>query len=503
MLFSSKSEYFDVVVIGCGPAGSVLSANLAKEGLSVLSLERHLFPRYHIGESLTGLVGDYIRELGLGDEMKRLGFPQKLGVQLIGRESRHEFFVPAESPTWHVRRAEFDEMLLNHAIKQGVTHRFGSVKKIFRDKTKIIGVGYKPYGSSTDLLNHVRCKIIADASGHSTILSKYRVAGRRSADSFRRKVVVFSQFRGALRDQGELANTTVIFQGESDQWAWFIPISDDVVSVGVVLATAVAEKHGDTVEELFKWGTENIHSDFTRRLQNATMTEPVRMITNFSYKVEPFAGDGWICVGDSHRFIDPILPLGVTIAISEAKAASHAIVKAVRSGDCTAPFAEYVEYSKLGQNAASDLISYYWHFLSMLSRQTRGKLRKDIIRLMDGDLFSSQEITALTAMRNSIDSLLPSDIPAGSVRDIARRVRFSYLEGIEAAYISAKSDQIKLWLFLSDVALDLEEALGDFEESLQADFGRQNLNIIRYTPDQKNPELDDDAKLIFDNRRSR
>ena len=42
----------DLAIIGAGPAGSVVAANLARRGHHVIVLERQKFPRFSIGESL-------------------------------------------------------------------------------------------------------------------------------------------------------------------------------------------------------------------------------------------------------------------------------------------------------------------------------------------------------------------------------------------------------------------------------------------------------------------
>ena len=53
---NSTHEYFDVAIVGCGPGGSSLATYLAQAGLSVIAIEKEAFPRYHIGESLTGMA---------------------------------------------------------------------------------------------------------------------------------------------------------------------------------------------------------------------------------------------------------------------------------------------------------------------------------------------------------------------------------------------------------------------------------------------------------------
>jgi flavin-dependent dehydrogenase len=47
-----ETAYFDVVVIGGGPAGSTAGTLLAKHGWKVLILEKEKFPRFKIGESM-------------------------------------------------------------------------------------------------------------------------------------------------------------------------------------------------------------------------------------------------------------------------------------------------------------------------------------------------------------------------------------------------------------------------------------------------------------------
>ena len=50
----------DVVIVGGGPAGSASAMFLAREGIKPVIVEAEKFPRYHIGESLTGGGGQVL-----------------------------------------------------------------------------------------------------------------------------------------------------------------------------------------------------------------------------------------------------------------------------------------------------------------------------------------------------------------------------------------------------------------------------------------------------------
>ena len=201
IVHAEPKESVDVVIVGCGPAGSVVAAELAQAGVSVLALERHRFPRYRVGESLTVSGGDLIRAYGLVEDMERLDFPEKSGVKVIGPSARSEFYVPVARPTWQVRRAEFDQLLLERAQQYGAEVRWGSVKRLVQEDDKVVGVAYRPYGHETDLLTEVRAKIVVDASGHSALFSKHHIAGMRSVEQFGNQIATFTQFAHAQRDR--------------------------------------------------------------------------------------------------------------------------------------------------------------------------------------------------------------------------------------------------------------------------------------------------------------
>lgn len=412
---SPSRNSYDVVIVGAGPGGSTLGMRLARVGLSVLTIERHAFPRFRIGESLTAVAGDQLRDLGLGEEMERRRFPNKTGVMVVGREAKSEFFVQVLSPTWQVRRAEFDQMLLHHAIAEGVEHRFGTVRDIEREHGRPVAVTYEPEGYNHGHAKPVRveCRFLVDASGHSAVLSRLGVAGPRKIDIFDRQVAVFSHFMNVERDPGAMFDNTFIFYGERFHWAWFIPLSHDAVSIGVVVPSDQYKQYGGA-EELLAWGLDALNPDLTRRVQRAVKVEPVRFIANYSYRVEPFAGERWLCIGDAHRFTDPIFSFGVAMSMTEGAKAATLIRDALeRDGDWREAAAEYTAYSNRAQDAIYDTIRYFWAYPAFFGLQARGDARRDIMRLLAGDCWGDEPVPALEMFRESLAKVpMPSFVEA-------------------------------------------------------------------------------------------
>lgn len=364
----------DVVIIGGGPAGSATAMFLLREGIKPLIIEAENFPRYHIGESMTGAAGQVMRDLGFEAELYRRKHPTKLGVKVYGQSKRGSWWVPVTArdkdwnlvptDTWQVRRSEFDRMMLDAAIERGARLLPGKATKPLRsDDGAVVGVEVRPKDGGT---LHVGSQVLLDCSGQATWLANLGVAGPKFLGAYDKQIAIFSQVANAIRDDGRTREThpdnTVILYAKKHHWAWFIPLDSEVVSVGVVSPSAYFLDKKENQRDYLIRELRELHPELSRRLPDIKLVEDVHVIPNYSYQVKKFTGKGFICIGDAHRFVDPIFSFGLTVAMREAQLAAP-VVRAYLEGqdrDKPNPFATHQLMCEKGIDILEDSLDCFW-----------------------------------------------------------------------------------------------------------------------------------------------
>ena len=329
----------DVVVIGGGPAGSTCSTLIAQQGYSVRLFEREHFPRFHIGESLIPETYWVLKRLNMLDKMKNSHFVQKVSVQFVsqhGRISEPFYFTdhrPGErSETWQVLRSEFDLMMLNNAREHGVqVHEGVRVREVLFEGDRACGVRVQYEDGREET---VTAKVVVDASGQSAMLgNKFNLLVK---DPELKKGAVWTYWKGALRDPGRDGGATLVIQTKHKKgWFWYIPLHDDVMSVGIVRAFDELFAGNRSHEEIYKEEVEGC-PEIVRRLSSATQCDKYYATKDYSYKAKQCAGNGWVLVGDAHGFLDPLYSSGVLLALKSGQMAADAVAEGLAQNDVSA-----------------------------------------------------------------------------------------------------------------------------------------------------------------------
>jgi flavin-dependent dehydrogenase len=325
-----------VVVVGGGPAGATVGTLIAQQGYNVELFERETYPRYHIGESLIPETYWVLKRIGMLEKMKASHFVKKHSVQFVSHTGRHSapFYFHDNKPhecsqTWQIKRSEFDIMMLDNARENGVcVHEGTRVLEILFEGERAVGVVYE---GDDGRPQEMRADVVVDASGQSSMLiNRLKL---RVKDPELNKGAIWTYFKGAYRDEGKNEGATIVLSlPERAGWFWYIPMQDDIVSVGVVADFDYlfkGRKDNDTTyaEEMARC------PGVVERVAHAEQMGPVKATKDYTYKASRAAGDGWVLVGDAFGFLDPLYSSGVLLALKSGELAADAIVEGLQNGD--------------------------------------------------------------------------------------------------------------------------------------------------------------------------
>ena len=359
---------YDAIVIGAGPSGSTAAAVLASKGRRVLAIEREKFPRYHVGESLIPYTYFPLERIGMIERMKKSHFPSKYSVQFVGRSGNlsqpfyfFEHLKHEAACTWQVLRSEFDQMLMDNAREKGAeVLEETKVTETIDENGTVSGVCAKAKDGST---LEFRAPITIDASGRDS-LSMLRNNWRVRDDQLK-KISIWTYYKGALRDPGRDEGATTIASIPERGWFWYIPLPDDMVSVGVVAESDYLYRDTRDLEEIFlREVTKNRWIE--KHLAIGRRTEPLRVTGEFSYRSRYTAADGLVLTGDAFGFLDPVFSSGLFFALRGGELVADAVDAALSAGDYSAGrFNDYANEMCNGMEAMRRLVyAFYDHGFS-------------------------------------------------------------------------------------------------------------------------------------------
>ncbi|KXN84312.1 Tryptophan 2-halogenase [Leucoagaricus sp. SymC.cos] len=351
-----------VLVIGGGPAGSYASTLLAREGLDVVLLEALKHPREHVGESMLPSMRHYLRFIDLESEYDRRGFLHKPGAIFKfvhgARECYSDFgLLGPDKRTWHVYRAEADQVMLWHAAQQGV--------KVF-EEVRVESIDFE--GGNTNSPRPVsaawKSKLgesgtisfdwLIDASGRQGLITTKYLKNRIYREGLR-NVAAYGYWNNVpiFEEGGPRQNATWIeCLTDKRGWAWFIPLHNGMTSIGVVM-------HQETSNQKKAAGPSGLEAHYLEQLKLAPgvlgrigdkgiyIPGSLQSTADYSYHATSYSGDHYRIIGDAAAFVDPLFSSGVHIGMTGALSAACTILGSMK-GQVTEDEARAWHDAKIG-----------------------------------------------------------------------------------------------------------------------------------------------------------
>ena len=343
-----KTEKVDVLVIGAGPAGTVAASIVNKAGFNVKIVEKQLFPRFVIGESLLPRCMEALTEAGFVDAVKERGFQEKYGAKFVKNGNVCDYFfadqfTPGWSWTWQVPRAEFDKILADEVQKMGVPVSYETTV------TNIVFNGSDSVTTVEDIngdQSQIEAKFIIDGSGYGRVIPKLFNMDKPSNLPTRK--ALFSHFVDAKRSMDDEPNRITIIVHEPGIWIWVIPFSNGITSLGFVGDPSFFKKYQGTSDEILR---EMISTQphLSKRFKEAEMAFETKILESWSSTTEKFYGEGFVLTGNVTEFLDPVFSSGVTLATVSSQTAAHLVIKKL-NGQAIDWENEYTEVMMQGVN---------------------------------------------------------------------------------------------------------------------------------------------------------
>jgi len=381
---STHDVLVDVLVIGGGPAGSTTANLLAHAGHDVLVLEKEVFPRFHIGESLLPIDLPIFERLGVKLDYK--DFIRKDGAEFIDeRTGATATFVFREGlegtpkNAYQVERSRFDHHLLKQAEARGAKVRYGVRVEGMAVEDGAVRVDTKTDGT-------FRARYMVDATGQDAFMAR----SNRTVQPLKGFgcVAVFRHYDGLapaiFEELTASGNIKVLMV--PDGWMWVIPLAGPRLSVGIVSRHAITTPE-ETLDKAIA------ASPIIQRLTvGATRTEP-RIIRNFSYRNRQPYGPRWGCAGDASCFLDPVFSSGVSLAMLAGESLAEKVAAALRAGTEDDPnlLAAHAKRMEIGYKTFAAIVYRFYHaelVHRLFFQETEGEpLRAGITSVLGADFF--------------------------------------------------------------------------------------------------------------------
>ncbi|MDN3593966.1 NAD(P)/FAD-dependent oxidoreductase [Zunongwangia endophytica] len=352
-------EFIDILIIGAGPSGMVSAGYLQQHGVNIKVVEKQLFPRFSIGESLIPRCMDNFEEAGLLEVLKNAGFQKKFGARFIKDEKIGEFdfsqkFGKGWDWTWQVPRADFDNILATEVQSRGVDIAFETevIAADLSSENPIITIQDKN-GNKTQ----IEAKFVIDSSGYGRVLAG--LLDLEKPSKIESHSSMFTHIEETNRPKGKEGELITFEILETEVWFWYIPFSNGNTSLGFVAPTNWFKQFNDDPEIAFSEMLSKLNY-YKTRFDDYSLDFTPKKINHIAKSVIRLYGNKFALTGNSAEFLDPVFSSGVSFATESGLKAAKLALKELKGEEIDWQL-NYENYMNQGIDVFSSYVKAWYN----------------------------------------------------------------------------------------------------------------------------------------------
>lgn len=322
MIRIKPTRQFDVpvLIIGAGPAGSALAAQLASQKIRVLMVDASGFPRDKV-------CGDFVGPVALR-ELKALGVTGEQGFRdtqkidyaslfLEGRKLIEKNFPEQKDLKNHGRVIE--RVTLDHWIHLAA-RRSGAE---FIPNKRLTGFDRIPGGIKANFADgeSIKTELLIGADGSNSTVARQFYGSKNPAKN--QIIAIRAYFTGI---KGPANRADLYFSEESfPGYTWVFPTGPRTANVGIGMAMETFPEHEMHLKEILRMLIEKDDA-LKSRLRGAKLTGKVRgwPLSTFNHGA-PLIDDNLMLIGDAAGLINSLNGEGIQYALMSSRWAADTI----------------------------------------------------------------------------------------------------------------------------------------------------------------------------------
>lgn len=327
-----RTEDYEVVVVGGGPAGAAAAIALARARRRVLLIESlGDDTAFKIGESLPPAARPLLEEMDLWaafvlqDHLPSYGNLSAWGSPAL---SCTDFIFDPNGSGWHLDRTRYDALLRNKAGDAGAEVSIGT--KLNMKRCKVSGDSWLLSLTKNKSERKLRSRWLIDATGRSSSIARAQGERRHTDDAL---VAFFALFRSPDYSGATDQDSRTLIEAAPDGW-WYTALLPSRLRVVVYLTDVdLAPQSLRTQRGYGLLLSRTEHVSACLEAHHYRFRTNIKAAPANSARLGCSTGRCWLAVGDAALSFDPVSSQGILTALFTGMKAGYALAAKLSGND--------------------------------------------------------------------------------------------------------------------------------------------------------------------------